>query len=434
MPSYTAQAFNQTEKKSDRWYFAILCILCFVVPLPYAFASVSIILLAISWIFTGIQANFKQLAQNRLLWGWILFFIYHAISYFYSNDKGESLFDLESKLSFIVLPLIVGTGPAIKTKNIRHILCSFVAGVTFTGIIAFLYAGYAFLYLGGAYDNFFYNNLVRVTETNAVFMAWYTITALFILIIFSHSYFRMNKWLYGLVLIFLQIFFLALAARFLIAIEAVLILPVASFAYKKHKEYASLIVVSLGVAALIIIAITSNPITKRYKSIAPSQTKDWLLDKNDDSTHQEFTNVTLRLFLWKTALESISENKYYYFGCGNGDIRQNQKISIARYDKNLNPGNRKANLWQYNIHNMYIESLYMLGIPGLLLLLWIVLYPFKIINTPPYKLFSRTFIIVSALFMCIEAALQTQAGIIFYTLFSVLLIKISYNNKNQELS
>lgn len=270
--------------------------------------------------------------------------------------------------------------------------------------------------------------MVRITEANAVYVAWYTLIALFMLIGFSNAFFRINRYVYILMLILLQVYFLSLSARLLILIEALLILPYAYFRFQKNREGSiGLIFSSVVLAGMLMVALTENPISNRYRKISPSNTNDWLIDKNDDSTTQDFTNVTLRLFLWKTAYESIKENKYYYFGCGNGDVRENQKLSIGRYEKNLSEGNRKAELWKYNIHNMYLHSLYMLGIPGLALFVMLIFLPLFFRLPSSYQLFNIIFTITAALFMFIEASLQTQAGIVFFTFFSMLAAKFHYS-------
>lgn len=424
---------NLAEKGfAERAYFITLCILSIVIPFPYILSSIVIISLAIIWLFTGIRKNLTHLLNRKLLLLWILYFGLHCLSYFYSIDKAESLFDIESKLSFFVLPIIIGTGPLLSNRQQRIILLSFVISVLLLATISFSYSyyNYHFLKIGGL-KNFFYNDMVRLTEANAVYVAWYTLIAIFILIGFSYTYFKLNKIVYFAIIILLQLYFFSLSARLLIAIEAILILPYAFYCFKKnHKEPLGLVFSVIVIAAMALVAMTVNPISTRYKIIAPSHTKDWLLDKNDDSNTQEFTNVTLRLFLWKTAIESIKENKYYYYGCGNGDIRRNQKASIAKYHKNLSEGNRKAELWKYNIHNTYLQTLYMIGIPGLLVLMTILFTPLGFKHANPYWVFNLFFIIIGAIFMMIEAALQTQAGIVFYTFFSTLLAKIYYSKNS----
>lgn len=419
---------------AEQAYFFTLCILSVVIPFPYLLSSIVIILLTTVWLFTGLKTNIINLFSRKFLVFWILYFLLHCLSYLYSENKSESLFDIESKLSFLVLPIIIGTGPILSQNQFRIILLCFVLSILLLATISFSYSFYHYYYLQeGGLKNFFYNDMVRLTEANAVYVAWYTLTAIFILIGFSYKYLKINKIIYLFLLFILQLYFFSLSARLLIIIEAVLILPYSFYSYKKnHKEILGFIFSMIIIASMTMVALTTNPISARYKIIAPSHTKDWLIDKNDDSSTQEFTNVTLRLFLWKTAIESIKENKYYYYGCGNGDVRDNQKISIAKYDKNLSEGNRKADLWKYNIHNTYLHTLYMLGIPGLLVLLILLFMPFGFKLSRTYFLFGFIFIITGTLFMFIEAALQTQAGIVFFTFFSTLLAKLHYTKKDSK--
>jgi hypothetical protein len=73
----------------------------------------------------------------------------------------------------------------------------------------------------------------------------------------------------------------------------------------------------------------------------------------------------------------------------------------------------------------------MLGIPGALLLLVLALQPFLIAFSAAWT--NRLWIVftgVSLLFMMQEAALQTQAGIVFYSFFSALFWDYYYNRQS----
>ena len=162
----------------------ILCILAFSIPLPFLFSSASIILLAFVWL---LRFNFQDFAtkmkQRKALWLWIALYLMLALSYFYSADKEQSLLDLETKLSIIILPLLVGAGLDINRQLLERIFLSFVLGVSAVSIFCLVQASIAWQETGDYY-HFFYHELIRGLDANAVYEAWYTLFSLSILLFF----------------------------------------------------------------------------------------------------------------------------------------------------------------------------------------------------------------------------------------------------------
>ncbi len=88
---------------------------------------------------------------------------------------------------------------------------------------------------------------------------------------------------------------------------------------------------------------------------------------------------------------------------------------------NMYNPNHRSHLHNVNLHNMYIQSLYMLGIPGLAVFLVMMFAPFIALRRIREKTIFFLFQLTAVLFMMQESALQTQAGIIFFTFFSQIL-------------
>lgn len=158
----------------------------------------------------------------------------------------------------------------------------------------------------------------------------------------------------------------------------------------------------------------------------------WLNDYSNVS-EEDFDNVTLRLFLWRMGIESISEKNAWLTGLGNGDVHLVLNSKMRDYHiKNIdNPDvGQRPGFYNANLHNMYVQTLVMLGIPGLILFCLVVFMPiFYIFKVTPYQPFL-IFHIASMLFMMQEAVLQTQAGIVFYMLISSIFWSVYYRDKN----
>lgn len=429
-PPYSA------KERGTQAFTLSVCILLFSISFPYAYSAAAVGLVVVAWFWAGeLPVKFHLLLRRKLLMGWIVFYGLHAVSYIYSTDKDEAAFDLVSKLSFLLLPLLLGTDDKLDDRKLTIYLKSFGAGILFTSLMNL---GLVLLKVFEGirdFGSFTYNSLVQFNETNAVCMAWYTLTCIFAMLIFSYRSLKIPKGLFIFLLAFFQLFFLALSARLLIAIELLGIIPVAYLSYQRHRSRINLLFVGIYFLVMLGVAATDNPISRRYRVVAPSATSDWVLDLNDKKENQHFTNVTLRFFLWKTALESIHRHQYYWYGCGNGDVRKNQFESIERYRNNLHENNLQAEIWRFNVHNMYIQVLYMLGIPGLLVFLVILFQPmfWKSVGDDMYTLFGKVYTLVAAAYMMIESALQTQAGIIFFCSFSCILAAHAYARQKADL-
>ena len=103
-------SLTKTTQLTNKLFKACLYLVALTIPMYYRINALAVVLLAISWILTDdFKATLTQLKKRPLLIGWIIWYGLHAISYFYSDDKTIAGADLESKLSILLLPLIIGT-------------------------------------------------------------------------------------------------------------------------------------------------------------------------------------------------------------------------------------------------------------------------------------------------------------------------------------
>lgn len=415
-----------------------LCILAFSIPTKFIFTSICLAVVAILWI---IQANFTQtfrrLFQAKALWPWFILYLLLIISYFYSQNKEQSLFDLKSKLSYVIIPLVVGAGLAeINRKTIEQIFIFLISGVVFTGIISFIGALQVWYY--EAYtDAFFYHYLVRNVDPNAVYTAWYTFFSIALLLFmpWQHFFQEKQKNVRVVLIVILTIFFLFLSARMFILLFLVFIIPYfVKKALKKKKAGIILIVTALtiGAGSGYFLYSTDNPIKSRFDDLLNSNEQSAWLDDYADFDVSNFDNTSLRLFLWRIGIEGVHERQAWLTGVGNGDVHELLTQKMADYhvkdvnneDESLRPG-----FYHANLHNMFVQTFVMIGIPGLLLFLVITIMPvFYIHKITPYQPFL-IFHITSILFMMQEAVLQTQAGIIFYIFISSIFWNLYYRDK-----
>lgn len=367
---------------------------------------------------------------------WIAYFLLFAISYFYSDNKHASVIDLIAKLSFVIFPILIGT-VEIDRKILEKIFNSFIAGLSVIAIYSIVHAFYMF-HKNGDPGEFFYHTLVITLDANAVFMSFYVIFALYLFITFRFSTVftkerKFFKWsVFGLLLVF----FILLSCRLLIFLFFVYLGIIAvKFLFRNPKKYVLKISILAVVALTLcgIILFTKNPVKERFLLVARGNS-DLAFQK--DYSNKEFIldNVSIRLLLWRVSIENIKERNLWWTGCGNGDINDIQNEKLLKLGV---PGFKKedgfvSDLHDIYIHNMYLQTLEMIGIPGLICLLLILILPLFSIkyvkNQGTFYIFQATGI----LFMMQESVLQIQAGVIYFTFFSIVFWSFCYSQKSQK--
>jgi len=102
--------------------------------------SVSMIGLSVNWLIEG---NFNKKWQINKSRGYspIIFsglFIIEILWLFVANDISSGLSSIRIKLPLLVLPIVLGTSAKLNSKELKIILYSFILGVVFSTVIAYL--------------------------------------------------------------------------------------------------------------------------------------------------------------------------------------------------------------------------------------------------------------------------------------------------------
>lgn len=409
-----------------------LCMVAFVIPFQFIYSTIALIVLGVIW---ALQVDFKEflekLHSRKTLWVWILYFVMHIISHAYSIDKDESLFDLQKKIALFALPILIGAGMDIDRQRLEKIGAFFTVGVSLTALYCIIRACIMYHYTH-ATDQFFYHALINGLDASAVYQSLYAVFSISLLLIFPWTV--LKTWMKAVMLLLQIAFLILLSARTLLFLFFVLVLPIYIFeTIRKRRQHFAYIVLQLLLAGSFVFLImkTDNPIKSRYAEILhPKKKFHWNFDYKH-SKIEEYNNLMLRVFFWRVAVDNINEHKLWIKGAGNGSIYalQNKKMDeygvVGIYDeKNRSP------LYNINIHNMYLQTLMMLGVPGLLLFLFMVLSPLAYIWKNDYAALSFLFHAIVGILFLQESSLQTQAGVIFFSFFAMLIY--NYCNTTKE--
>jgi O-antigen ligase len=415
----------QGEGIAAKAQLGTLCLLAFLIPFPFIYGTLAIWALIAAWLCgLNFRARAGMLAKQPALWPWLALFALYACSYFWSADKDQSVFDSVSKLSFVIMPVCIGTGAALSPVWIRRVTESLALGCSTVAVIC-LYNAWTRYHAGGTSNVFFYHELVRGFDANAVYMGWYAIVAVSgLLLIRNREHIPWGiRLLRTIGVLLLIVFLILLSSRLLLVIFVMLTVPLYALSLLNstaRRWQTAVIILAITGALAGSIALTGNPVSKRFRDVMHRDVQIAYLDNYRD-TIPHFNNVTLRLFAWRVGMENIREHRLWLKGAGNGDEHQLQNERFEKLGLTLERQKEyNIPLQNMNLHNMFMQSFLGLGIPGLLLFSLIVFLPFTALRRAPNNNFFLLFHCCSILFMLQESALQTQAGIVFYSFLSVI--------------
>ena len=349
---------------------------------------------------------FKRLLNFRQQEFWfVLFFLVHILGMFWSENTVFGISDISMKLSFFILPTILLLAKInITAKQIQQV---FLFGLTIS--LFLLYSMAIFKSIYNEEDNrweYFLESEFSGFMHRSYYAAYLSIGAV---ISFVQFFNLSERKIYGS-LFFLFSFSLLLTmskAGVIVYLFSMLILIFWLFLKKKM----------FVIGGITIIGLLSVILTMGYFNIGVSQrfyemvkTENGVKTINNPST--ESNNA--RIIMWSTSLKVIKEN--LPFGTGTGDIKD------ELIKKNISLNNIGVAESKLNSHNQYLNSGVQLGLLGIIGLLGIFITQiYSAISFKRIELFLMSLIFILSLM--VESFLETQAGIIPFTLLSILFFR-----------
>ncbi len=401
----------------------------FLIPFGIYLSNI-IILWGIFWLLWIVKEKFNtQLKLNqkqKFFYFFILiFFIFHIIGVFYSENLKDAFKNISIKTYIILIPFILIIGSGILNKRIKSILNFFVAGnivsSTFLLIRAFaksisfidgkfifqasINPNYSFFESISFYGNhFFYSPFSYFIHPS---YASVLILISIIILIFQNKIYSENLTfldklfsskkilLFSLsFLTFIVLLFSSKANFFALLVLYGLVFMLSKIRYKY--------VFLLGLFVLTAAFVSRNGRFNVY-----------LKNLTEENTGKAVKSGMDRFYIWEKCSEIIKEN--FWTGVGTGDVNEelSKKLTESNF-KNLN-----------NAHNEFIESFFRLGLIGFALFVLIFFYGFWF----AYKennIILVFFLIVTAINFFFESMLNRVMGTIFFGFFVGIIPFIKY--------
>lgn len=353
----------------------------------------------------------------------IFFYLCYVIGLYFTNDINAGVFELEKKLSFIILPLLLSLKfKKIVSLNLTYI--GFIVGTFLVSIYGIIMALICGIQTSSSLYCYFSSAISPIHHPS--YLAAYLVFSIAI---------ALNGWrekldYFSLYWIIPLAIFGIVFHSFLMSLSGILFLFIALFLtliiwisnrYGKVIIFFSILFITL----IGFIALNTIPKIQEDWKDASSSAKEYIRNPKSFVADKKFpfSSSETRIILWTAAYHTFC---LHPFGVGTGNVDKflgKELIKLKQKDLiNFN----------FNPHNQFLQTAVEIGFFGLLIFIAIVFfglyYGFKYRNL-------LLIIITGNLFLnCLfESMLQRQSGIIFYCFWICLLnTSIFYNQREKE--
>lgn len=413
MSAIKIQHWQEINKKAHLLIISLMLLLLFVRPQILSITLLGLIFTNIITAFSG--KSIRPILKNRffrLSAALALIFILGMIG---TKDFDRAIFDSVQKLSILLIGFLIYYPLSTDKTSLKIIKQMFVFSGVFALGLCFFIAANKHLKTG-SFDPFYYTELSAFMHPG--YFSMYLSFAI-ALIIEELVWFRtgLKKVIYsitGIIFLASGIFFLASKTSYIVLFALVIIYSIReikSISSARLKRLISLLVLSFLVGIAASLLMKSNRIK-------------YMIDdyKNFEVTNDaELSTAGKRVLIWQSSAAVIQEHFWLGTGIGNDNSALKSEFEKRGYSylasRNL------------NAHNQFIQAFIALGISGFIFMFIFMLYPLWVgYKNKDYLLIAfSTIIILNA---CTECILNRQAGVLFFTVWAVLLSwKYSSNQK-----
>ncbi|MCB9224295.1 MAG: O-antigen ligase family protein [Crocinitomicaceae bacterium] len=399
-------------KKISITDLSIFALACVALQLPVYHLYISLTIGA--WILLSFTAAIVQRNSPRLNFGTALMMVFYvliSLGKLWSDNKGLAGFDMEVKMSFVILPFVM-MFVRYERKHLKFLLYTFLLGLI-VGCASLLTEAYLDYRNTNALAEFFYVELSR--RVHPSYYSYYLNIAISLLLVDyiteSLGMFR-RKGLYLILIAGFSIFSLLLVSKNGIIISILLLLILLVFWIVKRKIILVVLTVTAMLGTSYFVYIKSSNMQARIDEMMRGLS-------SEENENAERYSTGIRIAIWKEAVYLIKESPI--IGYGPGDVTD---ALIDRYDKK---GLTIALVRRLNAHNQFLQTTLSIGIVGLSILFAILLYPFFL--KKKNKWFAIGLVLITIAFFATESVLETQAGVISFVLFYSLLVSVEWNNE-----
>lgn len=399
-----------TKSFSQNFYFFFL--VCFVATMPFLINHFQI---GNFFMYALLAASLLQYSTTKsinrkirlLIVLMVLLFAMTLVGLMRTDNWQQAKLELETKIGFVVFPLIFLFSPSLDYNRIKFVLQVFVGVCTLTIVYCLVIA--VWRYQSDPDAAFLvYHELSGIANMRANYLAMYLCFSILILLLIfrpeiSEMVSRKGIVFFGAIAILgLGVILLSSRIHILFLVTAVVLIGIHLLRRQVSVKKSLLISVVLGSALLAVVFLVPHN-RERFKESINYYENRW-------------GEGQIRGSIWTCAIQLISSAPMG--GTGTGDTRDALEQC---YLKNDYPWLFHWEGIRFNAHNQYLETAAELGVPALAIL--ISLLGVCLV----YGIRSRNYLIIYfmalVLISCVtESILERQKGIFFFAFFAPFLM------------
>ena len=368
-------------------------------------------MIILAFLFKGnFSSAFQELKQSKVMVTLFLFLLLSLLSVIWSEDKTFALLYVKKYYHFLTIPIMY---LYFNPKYIKHAFNSFLLGMLLSEIFSY----------GIFFEIIHYNNVPSSDPSPFMNHSDYSMFLAFsAMILLNRIFFTHHKWHR----VFYILYFLTTTSNLFLnggrtgQFIFVASLFVVLFLNIKHKIKAGVIATIFSIA-ILTISYNTSPIFKARGTQAYNDITQTFVDGNYNDS------FGIRVSLWILGANVFSDNILIGTGIGDeahGMQQYAEKYNIKRY-QNYN------GFMDY--HSTFIQHAAQLGIPGLILIIYLIYSIFVIkFKAPIYRNICIAFGITIFIYAIVGNVLHTIVPMSFFAFFLGLLTAISkHEQKNQ---
>ena len=413
-------------------YLIIIGLGLAVAALPFSvkICHASLAITIVGWIGQG---NWKDkwvnIKQSRIVMLFAVFFFLHLVGMLYTTDVAAGWFDIEKKVTLILLPIVFVSMHRFESKHVMFICLAFV-GACIIGTVVCLIHSVKLIVTNDIADPlassvfwvmnphasknwlaFSYSDLASGVRMHPTYLSMYLIFCLVLIYaIFHREFFHQSRG-FQLSLIALCLYtgaFIIFLSTRITTIAFVALVFIGCYQLEVDDRKSLRLLFSFCAALFFLLMIYINPVS-RYRNY---QEMFWL-SRPTTTLAPKSLSADIRASLWWVGIRSASEINTLV-GAGTGDVDSIMKATGRKHGVyNI--------LGSHDPHNQFIFTMLGLGLIGVLSL--IACFGVPAFDAYHHKDFLYlTFISLFAFFCLTESVLELQKGIVFFSVFNSLLI------------